>query len=150
VLKQRRIIRSMGTIKQWIKSLFGPSDYSIQMDKLHKESEEKRKELNNFFQNWKPLAMDKAEYIGDMLTITYNDGSVKQYKGESTVWRTYPMMGRCDSVLEYTLSDILCYIQEHGNPYPTAHLNKDQGVSKSQDKHDPETAGHPKLSARNV
>jgi hypothetical protein len=135
---------------QWIKSLFGPSESDIYFDKIHKESEERRKKIQAFFQNWQPLAIYKAEYTKDIMTVTYNDNTVKQYKGDCTVWHTYPMMERCNTNSESKLSDIWSYIKEHGNPYPTAHLSVPQGASKSQETTDPETAGHPNYSARNV
>lgn len=57
-----------------------------------------------------------------IMTVTYNDGSTKQFKGSSTVWHEYPMMRSCGTSADMWLYNIFAYIEEHGNPYPTAHL----------------------------
>lgn len=70
------------------------------------------------------LVCAEYDFETEILKISYSDGSSAQYKGNSTVWRTYPMMKRCGTFTESRLSDIYKYIKEHGNPYPTAHENK--------------------------
>lgn len=70
----------------------------------------------------------KAEYNKDtqVMTVTYSDSSTFQFKGDSTIWRTYPMMRRCSTIIQGELCDIQQYIKEHGNPYPTAHELKNK------------------------
>lgn len=65
----------------------------------------------------------KANY-DSLITINYSDGTKQEYYGVGTVWYHYPMMKRCSTMTESWLSDIREYIEIHGNPYPTAHLNK--------------------------
>lgn len=69
-----------------------------------------------------------AEYNNGILKVITRDNSGEEkeasYKGSSTVWYQYPMMYRMDSCMERKLSDIHAYIEEHGNPYPTAHETK--------------------------
>jgi hypothetical protein len=62
-----------------------------------------------------------ATYFKDVLTIKYDDDTIREYSGSCTVWHHYPMMERCSTFREGELCDIWKYIQAHGNPYPTAH-----------------------------
>lgn len=72
-----------------------------------------------------PRVIATYNYKTHILTVTdTKENKVKQYHGSSTVWRSYPLMRRCSSYLERKLSDTHKYIMMHGNPYPTAHLNK--------------------------
>lgn len=108
---------------QWIKSLFGGyPDQETHDISLDEEAVRNRRRLNAFFETYKPLEVSKAEYVQGLLTITYNDNTVTQYKGDCTIWHTYPMMERCSTSVERRLCDMQAYIKEHGNPYPTAHL----------------------------
>lgn len=79
----------------------------------------------------KPVSMTSATYSGELMTIKYDNGKSKQYSGSCTVWHTYPMMQRCGTFKEGELCDIWKYIKTHGNPYPTAHLKKEQ-VEKNE------------------
>ena len=82
------------------------------------------------FINWikSTLGLTKivnATYYKKVLTVTWSDGAISTYYGEgSTVWYHYPSMKRCSTNTEYTLAEVMTYIKEFGNPYPTAHLNK--------------------------
>lgn len=51
----------------------------------------------------------------------WSNDQIVFYKGNCTVWHTYPMMERCDTSLESKLSNIWSYFKTHGSPYPTAH-----------------------------
>lgn len=70
---------------------------------------------------YNPVVMATYDKKKEILTLTFKSGVVNQYKGDCTVWHTYPMMKRCDTNMEIFLSEIWEYIEEHGNPYPTAH-----------------------------
>lgn len=61
------------------------------------------------------------DHTKQIMIVTYSDNNIYSFKGSGTVWHTYPMMRRCGTVAEIELSEIWEYINEHGNPYPTAH-----------------------------
>jgi len=67
--------------------------------------------------------LDEANYDfkSEVLTMTFKDGTIEEYKGSSTVWRKMPLMTRCSTLKEYDLCDIYKYINHYGNPYPKAH-----------------------------
>lgn len=84
--------------------------------------------LNNFFDRVNPriveaneLLLHKAGQTSTIIEVKWSDGTFSQYKGSGTVWRSYPMMKRCGTHMDRVLTDINKYLQEHGNPYPTAH-----------------------------
>lgn len=62
---------------------------------------------------------------GDLITFTYSNGEIKQYKGRCTVWYEYPLMQRASTSTEAFLCDVEAYIDEHGNPYPLSHLKNE-------------------------
>ena len=88
-----------------------------------------KKYINSKIPTDKPLPtivtkIVKATYIGEIMTIEYDNGTTKKYKGSCIVWQYYPSMVRCSTMKEGDLLDIWSYIKEHGNDYPTAHLSK--------------------------
>jgi hypothetical protein len=116
---------------QWIKSLFR-NEYREFEEKANKESEERRKEIHNFFTKGFSMPSPKMLYAEfdnstNILTLYYEGDTKYQFKISETglSWKEYPMMNSIPfSSEEQRLSDIYDYIKEHGNPYPTAHLNK--------------------------
>jgi hypothetical protein len=68
-----------------------------------------------------------AQYDGEneVMTVHYSNGDVARFKGTGTVWNKMPMMARCSTQLEQTLTSILTYVKQWGNPYPNAHVMKD-------------------------
>lgn len=68
--------------------------------------------------------LKEATYKNGIMTVTYSNGSIKQYKGSVTVWHELPFMQRAGTFKESDLSDIYEYIKTYGNPYPTAHKTK--------------------------
>ena len=59
-----------------------------------------------------------------VMTVTTKDGDSK-YKGRSIWWKSMPMMESVSIEWCHKLSEIEEYIEEYGNPWPTAHLKKD-------------------------
>jgi len=63
-----------------------------------------------------------ADLKGDLLTMHAVSGNISKYKIRDGRWYKYPMMEPID--IDLKMFQIITYIEEHGNPYPTAHLNK--------------------------
>lgn len=59
-----------------------------------------------------------------LLTLITASGREVKYKNRNNNWYKYPMMEFIS--LDANGLQIITYIEEHGNPYPTAHLNKPQ------------------------
>lgn len=81
----------------------------------------------------KPYFTAKYDKQTQIMTVYNVDGTNEQYNGSGTVWHRMPYMERCSTAKEYLLCDIWHYIKHYGNPYPTAHENKDKDNNKQKD-----------------
>ncbi len=71
----------------------------------------------------------RAFYNKDVLIVWWTDGTINKFKGNGTIWRHWPMKNRASIDWEVRLNNIRRYIDEHGTPYPTAHLRNKKGSS---------------------
>lgn len=92
----------------WLKNLFSKS----------------KKEVEKII----PRTYESATYENGTMYIKYTNGDEEAYKGDCTVWHKLPMMHRARTFKEGELCDIQKYIKHYGNPYPTAHLNKEKDL----------------------
>ena len=47
-----------------------------------------------------------SEYVDEIMTISYDDGSRDKYIGSSTVWHKLPDFKRCGTMTESWLADL--------------------------------------------
>lgn len=87
------------------------------------------KRLNKFFDRVNPrivearkIKLHKPGNTIKLIELKWSDGTTTRYKSSSTCWFEYPMMKRSSTPLENELTNINKYLKEHGNSYPTAHL----------------------------
>jgi len=64
----------------------------------------------------------KAYFDVDLMELHYEGGQVLTFAYRGFKWYTYPMLKELNMYNAAELSEILRYIEEHGNPYPIAHL----------------------------
>jgi len=65
-----------------------------------------------------------AEYVGDIMTVRYSDGSESKFKGSISVWHEMPYMNRCGTYKEVWLCQLYEYCKHWKGTYPDAHKNK--------------------------
>jgi hypothetical protein len=58
-----------------------------------------------------------------VLSVKYSNDTLVQYYLDGAVWLSYPMMRFVENQSE--LEGLYKYINVHGNPWPTAHLNRE-------------------------
>ena len=64
----------------------------------------------------------KEGYIHIMYTPYKNEKPrIRTFKGSGTVWKELPFMKRCPTSQEIFLTEIAAYVEENGNPWPSAH-----------------------------
>ena len=70
----------------------------------------------------------EGKRIDGVMTVTWSDGTVKEYIGCVTVWHTFPLMGEVDTLTQGDLYRVWMYHRSFGNPYPTAHEKTETNV----------------------
>ncbi len=74
--------------------------------------------------NKKIIVYAKYDKSNQVMTVRYNDGTVKQFEGDCTVWCELPYMTDCDTDQDELLYSLWKYNKKWNGAYPDAHLKQ--------------------------